>query len=77
MEQLHKEIEMYKKGYLVEFNYTSIRIKEESKVVYNLIKDNEIIYSSEEFENLYTEFNNREPNQELIENGDSTEVSTD
>lgn len=77
MEQLHKEIEMYKKGYLVEFIYTSIRIKDESKVVYNLIKDNEIIYSSEEFENLYTEFNNREPNQELIENGDSTEVSTD
>ncbi len=77
MEQLHKEIEMYKKGYLVEFIYTSIRIKEESKVVYNLIKDNEIIYSSEEFENLYTEFNNRESNQELIENGDSTEVSTD
>jgi len=77
MEQLHKEIKMYKKGYLVEFIYTSIRIKDESKVVYNLIKDNEIIYSSEEFEDLYTEFNNREPNQELIENGDSTEVSTD
>ena len=77
MEQLHKEIEMYKKDYLVEFIYTSIRLKNESKVVYNLIKDNEIIYSSEEFEDLYTEFNNREPNQELIENGDSTEVSTD